>query len=119
MILPRDGLDAAPHWTAGIGSREDGCMATAIRGGSLSLRNQPAESDMKTFAIAILVTGLLTLNATAGSVAIQREPPEGAMRLGQRIRVDDGTCPTGKVKEVTAAQLTSQGIQRTRVCVKR
>ncbi len=58
-------------------------------------------------------------HAASAPVAIQQEPPEGAMRLGQRIRVDDGTCPTGQVKEVTAAQLTPQGIIRTRVCVKR
>ena len=74
---------------------------------------------MKTFWTAIITLGVFTLSATAGSVAVQHEPPDGAMRLGQRIRVDDGTCPTGKVKEVTAAQLTPQGIQRTRVCVKR
>jgi len=75
--------------------------------------------------LTLVVMGIATVLAAApargGSVpvAIQHEPPEGAMRLGQRVRVDDGTCPTGKVKEVTAAQLTPQGIVRTRVCVKR
>lgn len=71
---------------------------------------------------ALMVAGMLAagaMPAVGGSVAIPREPPEGALRLGQRVRVDDGTCPTGQVKQVTAAQLTAQGILRTRVCVKR
>jgi hypothetical protein len=74
---------------------------------------------MKTLYMTIIISSALTMSATAGNVAIQREPPDGAMRLGQRIRVDDGTCPTGKVKLVTAAQVTAQGIARTRTCVKR
>jgi hypothetical protein len=72
--------------------------------------------------IAIIAAGMLAtgaMPARGGSVAIQREPPEGGMRLGQRVRVDDGTCPAGQVKQVTAAQLTAQGIVRSRVCVKR
>ncbi|MDR3469752.1 MAG: hypothetical protein P4M07_27800 [Xanthobacteraceae bacterium] len=73
---------------------------------------------MALVAPAILAMGA-TLPARGGSVAIQHEPPEGGIRLGQRVRVDDGTCPAGQVKEVTAAQLTPQGILRTRVCVKR
>jgi hypothetical protein len=78
-----------------------------------------------TYCGARLIAGLIcaalqvSAAAAAGTVAIPREPPEGEMRLGQRVRVDDGTCPAGQVKEVTAAQLTPQGIVRTRVCVKR
>jgi hypothetical protein len=78
-----------------------------------------------TYRRAPLVAGLIcaalhmSAAAAAGTVAIPREPAEGEMRLGQRVRVDDGTCPAGQVKEVTAAQLTPQGILRTRVCVKR
>lgn len=68
---------------------------------------------------AIAVSALFPLPAFAGSVAIQHEPPEGQLRLGQRVRIDDGTCPAGQVKEVTAARLTPNGIARTRVCVKR
>ena len=77
------------------------------------------------FQLALIASGIVTAGAVlpargaSSPVAIQREPPEGAMRLGQRVRVDDGTCPAGQVKEVTASQLTPRGIIRTRVCVKR
>lgn len=69
-------------------------------------------------AAAIGSTAFGSQAATAGTV-LMREPAEGDMRLGQRVRVDDGSCPTGQIKEVTAAQLTPQGILRTRACVKR
>jgi Family of unknown function (DUF6719) len=81
---------------------------------------------MKSVHVALITAGLLSTGAappaqgaSPPSVTIQREPPEGYMRLGQRVRVDDGTCPPGQVKLVTAAQLTPDGIARTRVCVKR
>ena len=41
------------------------------------------------------------------------------LRLGQRILVDDGTCPTGQIKEVTGAQLSSAGVVRRITCVSR
>jgi len=48
-----------------------------------------------------------------------REPATLELRLGQRIYVDDGTCPQGQVKEVTGSRLTPTGIERTRKCVPR
>ena len=72
--------------------------------------------------IAATILGALagTIVTARADVALQREPPDGGLRLGQRVRVDDGTCPAGQVKLVTAGQLTSQGIvTRTRSCVKR
>ncbi|MCO5129151.1 MAG: hypothetical protein M9932_01125 [Xanthobacteraceae bacterium] len=41
------------------------------------------------------------------------------LRLGQRILVDDGTCPTGQIKQVTGAQLSSAGVVRRVECVSR
>jgi hypothetical protein len=84
--------------------------------------NKPRRSP-PTFALCIgaAVFGATVFGASVAwaAVALQREPAEGEMRLGQRVRVDDGTCPAGQVKEVTAAKLTPQGIARSRVCVKR
>ncbi|MGO9360742.1 MAG: DUF6719 family protein [Xanthobacteraceae bacterium] len=80
---------------------------------------------MKPYHMALAVAVVLSVHVAlsprcaSATVAIQREPAEGQMRLGQRVRVDDGTCPAGQVKQVTAAQLTPQGIVRSRVCVKR
>jgi hypothetical protein len=50
---------------------------------------------------------------------LPREPDPGELRLGQRVYVDDGTCPAGQVKEVAGANLTASGIVRTRQCVAR
>lgn len=41
------------------------------------------------------------------------------LRLGQRIQIDDGTCPTGQIKEVIGAQLSSAGVVRRITCVPR
>ncbi len=71
-----------------------------------------------TIAIFTAVT-LISVASSLASVALPREPAEGELRLGQRVRVDDGTCPAGQVKEVTAAKLTNQGLTRVRVCVKK
>ncbi len=68
---------------------------------------------------AIFGATLFATTAAWAAVALLREPAEGELRLGQRVRVDDGTCPAGQVKEITASKLTPQGILRTRVCVKR
>jgi hypothetical protein len=50
---------------------------------------------------------------------LPREPDPGELRLGQRVYVDDGTCPSGQVKEVAGATLTESGVTRTRQCVPR
>jgi hypothetical protein len=41
------------------------------------------------------------------------------LRLGQRVLVDDGTCPAGQIKEVTGAKLSNAGIVRRVICVPR
>ena len=46
---------------------------------------------------------------------VEREPGPGAMQFGQIIYVNDGSCPAGKVKQVTAG--SSRGTPRTRSCV--
>jgi hypothetical protein len=48
---------------------------------------------------------------------LTREPTD--LRLGQRVYVDDGTCPQGEAKEVIGARLTPSGLERTRKCVPR
>ncbi|MEI9923392.1 MAG: DUF6719 family protein [Bradyrhizobium sp.] len=41
------------------------------------------------------------------------------LRLGQRIKVDDGTCPAGQVKEVSGTKMTSAGVLASRKCIPR
>ena len=43
---------------------------------------------------------------------MSREQDIVNLRLGQRIQVDDGTCPAGQIKEVSGAKMTANGIVR-------
>lgn len=50
---------------------------------------------------------------------VAREQDIIELRLGQRIQVDDGSCPTGQIKEVSGTTLTTAGVTRVRKCVPR
>jgi uncharacterized protein DUF6719 len=75
---------------------------------------------MKSPALALpasLVLWLLASPAIAETVMNERNIVE--LRLGQRILVDDGTCPAGQIKEVSGSQMTTSGVLRTRKCIPR
>ena len=59
------------------------------------------------------------LAAPAFAEQVAREQDIVSLRLGQRILVDDGSCPAGQIKEVSGAQMTADGIVRTRKCIPR
>ncbi|MBR0692884.1 hypothetical protein JQ553_06600 [Bradyrhizobium lablabi] len=61
----------------------------------------------------------LTLPATAQQQVVSREQDIIDLRVGQRVWVDDGTCPAGQIKQVVGSQLTQSGVLRTRTCVQR
>jgi hypothetical protein len=65
---------------------------------------------------ALLFSGFAA-PATAEQVA--REQDIVDLRLGQRMLVDDGSCPAGQIKEVTGVKLTTSGVARARKCVPR
>jgi hypothetical protein len=65
----------------------------------------------------VLLGGLAAAPSFAQQVG--REQDIGDLRLGQRILVDDGSCPGGQVKEVSGARMTAAGIARMRKCVPR
>ena len=62
---------------------------------------------------------LLLLAAPAHAQYIGREEDITDLRLGQRVMVDDGTCPAGQVKEVSGSKMAETGIVRTAKCVPR
>jgi hypothetical protein len=66
---------------------------------------------------SIVLLGLTVVPLYAQQVS--REQDIVGLRLGQRVLVDDGTCPAGQVKEVLGAQMTSVGIARTSKCIAR
>jgi hypothetical protein len=68
--------------------------------------------------IALLGALALPIPALAQQ-AVMREQDIVDLRLGQRVLVDDGSCPAGQVKEVSGSQMTTSGIVRTRKCVPR
>ena len=67
-----------------------------------------------------LPVGLVLLFATPVlAQQVSREQDIVALRLGQRILVDDGSCPAGQIKEVSGAQMTATGVARTSKCIPR
>ena len=68
-------------------------------------------------AAAALV--LLSLATPALAQQISREQDIVDLRLGQRVLVDDGSCPAGQIKEVLGSQMTTSGVLRTRKCIQR
>ena len=69
----------------------------------------------------------LALTATAGAAlgqpVLRSEPPMGALRQGQRVLVDDGSCPKGQIQEVIGGNHVEAGgklrIRRIRRCIAR
>ncbi|MGM4917862.1 DUF6719 family protein [Tardiphaga sp. 813_E8_N1_3] len=72
---------------------------------------------------AIWLSGLLVSVALATPALaidqVAREQDIVELRLGQRIQVDDGSCPTGQIKEVSGTTLSTSGVTRVRKCVPR
>lgn len=62
---------------------------------------------------------LLAAPAAAQQQVVPNERNIVDLRLGQRILVDDGTCPAGQIKEVLGSQMTTSGVLRTRKCIPR
>ena len=75
----------------------------------------PGNCNVLSFVIAALIVA--TSPVAAEQVSNERNIVE--LRLGQRVLVDDGTCPAGQIKEVSGAQMTTSGVLRTRKCIPR
>jgi hypothetical protein len=80
---------------------------------------------MKTSRIApfrVLLFNCVAVFAFAGFATAQqvsREQDIVNLRLGQRIKVDDGSCPPGQVKEISGSKMAATGIVRTAKCIPR
>lgn len=66
-------------------------------------------------AMMFTISLLLPLSAEAQTLSSERDI--GALRLGQKVLVDDGTCPAGQIKEVAGARLVEGGVEAVRQCV--
>jgi hypothetical protein len=69
---------------------------------------------------ALPVSLVLVLLATPVlAQQVSREQDIVELRLGQRILVDDGSCPAGQIKEVSGAKMTATGVSRSAKCIPR
>jgi hypothetical protein len=59
----------------------------------------------------------------ATAQVLKREPAMGKLQEGERVLVDDGTCPRGQIKEVVGGNHVKVGgtkyIERRRQCIPR
>jgi hypothetical protein len=81
-------------------------------------REMPIAATSTSFVCCLVLTLAATV-ALAMEHQVAREQEIVDLKLGQRILVDDGTCPTGEIKEVSGARMTANGILRTRKCIPR
>jgi hypothetical protein len=72
-----------------------------------------------TAAALVLTAALSVVTTSALAQTFSREQDIVDLRLGQRVMVDDGSCPTGQIKEVQGSQMTAVGVLRTRKCIPR
>ncbi len=71
--------------------------------------------------VLLLLGGAALAAQTTSAMAEQvaREQDIVNLRLGQRILVDDGSCPAGQIKEVSGAKMVADGILRVQRCIPR
>ena len=71
-------------------------------------------------ALCFLATfGLFGLAAAMAAQPLSREQDIVDLKLGQRVKVDDGTCPAGQIKEISGTKMTTSGVVRARKCIPR
>ena len=87
---------------------------------------RPKRKGIKMLKISGVIVGLLVIgigNSALAATVVKQEPPMGAMREGEVLLVDDGSCPAGKIKRVVGGNHTAVGgtkqIVRTKSCVQR
>jgi hypothetical protein len=63
--------------------------------------------------------GWFALATAMAAQPLSREQDIVDLKLGQRVKVDDGTCPAGQIKEISGTKMTTTGVVRARKCVPR
>jgi len=80
---------------------------------------QPASKVVTASSILLSCFALAALATSAMAEQVSREQDIVDLRLGQRIIVDDGSCPPGEIKEISGARMTVTAILRVRKCIPR
>jgi hypothetical protein len=78
---------------------------------------------MQVFKAVIAAASLALAATVAEAQTLKREPPLGQLKPGQRVLVDDGSCPRGQIKEVIGGDHWRVGgkgtVERHRRCISR
>jgi hypothetical protein len=78
----------------------------------------PGNRNVLYLIIGVLIALLMPV-MSAFAETVSREQDIINLRLGQRVLVDDGSCPAGQIKEVSGSQMTANGVLRARKCIPR
>ena len=76
-------------------------------------------SRIRNFVLPLAALAWFALASAAIADQVSREQDIVDLRLGQRVLVDDGSCPAGQIKEVSGSQMTANGVVRARKCIPR
>jgi hypothetical protein len=67
----------------------------------------------------LMIGALIVATSAANASPVSREADVVNLRLGERVLVDDGSCPAGQIKEISGAKLGPTGVVRARRCISR
>jgi hypothetical protein len=67
---------------------------------------------------ALAAAALLWAPPASATIKVNQEPPTGHLHYGQRLLLDDGSCPTGQIEELVSGR-SAKGVKRLRHCVHR
>jgi hypothetical protein len=82
----------------------------------------PNKTLSPSMIVSLLMVASIAIAAVPSSAIaeqVSREQDIVNLRLGQRILVDDGSCPAGQIKEVSGAKMTPSGVLRAQKCIPR
>jgi len=82
----------------------------------------PNKTISPSMIVSLLMVASIAIAAVPSSAVaeqVSREQDIVNLRLGQRILVDDGSCPAGQIKEVSGAKMTPSGVLRAQKCIPR
>jgi len=89
-----------------------------------AFQNRQRVPTLRAMTASRIILGFALFAATAAlsfaqTQHVAREQDIVGLRLGQRVMVDDGTCPSGQIKEISGARMTPSGVTPARTCVPR
>lgn len=81
--------------------------------------NKTLSPSMIVSLLMVVSIAIAAVPSSAIAEQVSREQDIANLRLGQRILVDDGSCPAGQIKEVSGAKMTPSGVLRAQKCIPR